>query len=73
MNLTKQAEIQKAKTTAALTADLAADNLEQRMLALASAVTTAPFAFDAGHVGRLRNAAQVASGAADLIEMELKK
>lgn len=55
------------------TAELHTDALSERMEALAAAVTTCPEAFSIHHVAKLRNAAQVAVSAAELIALENEK
>lgn len=51
-----------------LVADALAGNLSGSMLALARAVTSKPESFSPHHAARLRNACNVALGAAHLIE-----
>lgn len=70
MSLTAQAEKQKKRTTAQLVAEVAVGDLSGRMLALAEAVTSEPHNFTSEHAAKLRNAAQVAVSAAELIALE---
>lgn len=63
----------KAETTAELKAEVATGELSGRMLELARAVTEAPQDFTIHHAHKLRNACNVALGAADLIELEHTK
>lgn len=55
-----------------MTAALRTDDLANRMEALADAVTTFPQGFTIHHAARLRNAAQVATAAAELIALEIE-
>lgn len=55
-----------------MTAGLRTDDLANRMEALADAVTTFPQGFTIQHAAKLRNAAQVATAAAELIALEIE-
>jgi hypothetical protein len=68
MTLTHAADRAKKRTTA----ELHTDALTSRMIGLAEAVTTCPQAFTEHHAAKLRNAAQVAVSAAELIALEIE-
>ena len=72
-DLTIHLERRKAKTTAQLVADVSVGDLSGRMLALAEAVTSEPHNFTRAHAAKLRDAAQVAVSAAELIDLEKAK
>ncbi|MFN3169263.1 MAG: hypothetical protein ACE37E_01060 [Hyphomicrobiales bacterium] len=59
-------ERQKAR----MTAEIQTGELSGRMLSFAEAVKANPKAFNVEHVRKLRNAAQIAVSAAELIELE---
>lgn len=55
------------RPTAQIVAEVAVGDLSGRMLALAEAVSTEPHNFTRAHAAKLRDAAQVAVSAAELI------
>lgn len=73
MSLTAQAEKRKVEATAELKAEVLTGELSGRMIALATAVVSNPKAFNAHQAHKLRNAAQLAGDAADLIDLERTK
>jgi cell division septum initiation protein DivIVA len=73
MTLTAQAEKQKKLTTAKLEADVMTGALAGHMQAFAKGVLSNPQAYNEHHAHKLRNAAQLARDAADLIDLERKK
>ena len=60
----------KQTTTAELQAEVYVGELAGRMQEMARAVVANPQAFNGHHAHKLRNAAQLAGDAADLIDME---
>lgn len=72
MGLMAQAQKQKRITTAALEAHVAATALSGHMREVAEKVNADPQSFSSEDAAKLRNAAQVASSAADLIDGGIK-
>ena len=72
-DLTIHLDRKKKRTTAQLVADVSVGDLSGRMLALAEAVTSEPRNFTLAHAAKLRDAAQVAVSAAELITREQAK